>query len=80
MPANSAYINASLYSQWGVADQRVNPNLGFAMSDGVKITLGSTVGQETIAMSVISGQAGAASGTVGFLQLNRGPVMELVHN
>ena len=77
VPANPALVGAVGYNQWGVLDSRVNPSLGFAMSDGVKVTLGNQVGQETVRMSVISGSGGRANSRAGYLQPNRGPVFQL---
>lgn len=79
VPGNSSLLGASAYNQWAIADTRVNPAVGFAMSDGVKITLGSQLGKETIRMSVISGEGMRANARVGFYQPNRGPVFQLVY-
>jgi len=77
VPANPALMGAFAYNQWGVVDPRVNPAVGFAMSDGVKVTLGNQLGVETIRMSVISGQGVYANSRAGFFQPGRGPVFEL---
>lgn len=77
VPANPALVGAVGYNQWGVLDSRVNPSLGFAMSDGVKVTLGNQLGQETIRMSVISGAGARANARAGYFQPNRGPVFQL---
>jgi hypothetical protein len=79
VPAVPQLIGASIYNQWGVTDQRVNPAMGFALSDGVKITLGNQVGVESIRMTVVSGEGQRANGRSGFLQPNRGPVFQLVY-
>ena len=80
VPGNSAWVGATVYNQWAVADSRVNPVMGFAMSDGVKIQIGSQVGIETVRMSVISGQGNRANRRFGFLQPNRGAVFQLIYN
>lgn len=77
IPANPALVGASGYNQWGVFDSRVNPAVGFAMSDAVKVTLGNQLGLDTVRMSVISGQGTYANQRFGFLQPNRGPVFQL---
>ena len=79
IPGNPSLIGASAYNQWGVIDSRVNPALGFTFSDGVKITLGNQVGQDTVRMSVISGQRTSANGRFGYFQPNRGPVFQVAY-
>src|SRR5690606_18168458 len=79
IPANPLYAGVSLFNQWAVADQRVNPAMGFALSDGVKITLGSQVGIDSVFMTVISGEGNVAGNRFGYLQPNRGAVFQLIY-
>ena len=79
IPRSGILLGNVVYNQWGVADQRVSPLMGFALSDGVKVTLGNQLGGNAVSMSVISGQGGQANQRSGFLQPNRGAVFQVVY-
>lgn len=79
VPAQASLAGFSLFNQWAVLDQRVNPTTGFATSDGVKITLGASLGVDTVNMAVISGENGLANNRYGFLQRGRGAVFQLLY-
>jgi len=79
VPGNSAYVGATIYSQWGIIDPRVNPNMGFALSDGVRIKIGPQVGAGLLRSSVISALGSQARNSFGYLQLNRGAIFQLIY-
>lgn len=79
VPANSAYIGAVVYNQWAVAGDRVNPAMGFELSDGVRIKIGPKVGGNTLRMSVISALGGPSRSSAGYLRENEGAIFQLVY-
>lgn len=79
VPLDSSYLGQVVHNQWGVADARVNPAMGFTLSDAVKVTMGNKLGAETVRMSVISGIGNAANSRYGWFQPNRGAVFQLVY-
>ena len=62
-----------------VADDRVNPAVNIATSDGLRFTLGNDVGTAALGMSVVSLAGNLASNqrTPGFVQRGRGLVFQL---
>jgi hypothetical protein len=79
VPANAAYIGAVIYNQWGVAGDRVNPSLGFELSDGVRIKIGNRVGTKVLRMSVISALQGQSRSSSGYIRKNQGAVFQLLY-
>ncbi len=81
VPGDAGLLGAVLYGQWAVGDARVNPAFPLATSDGLQFTLGSTLGQPQVQMSVVSGIGGLAQlpggGRSGLVQPGRGLVFRL---
>ncbi len=78
VPNNKSFVGVVFYNQWLVVDPRVNPIAGLAVSDGVKITLGTTVGSPIIPMSVLSGEGSYAQNRTGFTTMGTGNVFQLI--
>jgi len=79
VPGSATYVGATVYNQWAILDPRVNPSMGFALSDGVRIKIGPQVGSGLLRSSVISALGGQSRSTAGYLQLNRGAVFQLIY-
>lgn len=75
VPGQPSLVGATLYSQWLVADGRVNPAVGFATSEAARISLGNYLNSGFVGMSVVSAFSG--SNQNGYVQPNRGLVLEL---
>ncbi len=72
VPANAFLAGATVYGQWLVQDNRVNPNFPYATSDGIAFKLGDAV---PVAMSVNTGQGQIANGGTGFVVVGHGHVV-----
>ena len=72
-PASASVAGATLYGQWVVQDSRVNPAVNLATSDGLRYTIGT---QLPAAMSTVNGSGQFANGATGYVQLNRGYVVQ----
>ncbi len=55
IPESPAFASMKLYAQWMLIDRRVSQTLPLTFSNGMDITLGSTVGQAAIASSFVYG-------------------------
>jgi hypothetical protein len=77
VPADEALISATLYGQWIVDDDRVNPAFPVATSDGMRFTLGPALGQFSIPMSIVSAGQFLANGATGFVRPGEGLVFRL---
>jgi hypothetical protein len=78
VPNKAKFAGLTFYNQWLVVDQRVNPIANLAVSDGMKITLGTKVGSPIIQMSVLSGEGNYAQSRTGFTSLGTGNVFQLI--
>jgi len=78
VPNNKAFAGIVFYNQWLVIDPRVNPIANLAVSDGMKITLGTAVGSPVIPMSVLSGEGSYAKNRTGFTIGGTGNVFQLI--
>lgn len=79
VPGNPSYVGLSIYAQWVLTDDRVNPAVNLGFSDGVKVTLGNRVGNPTVQMSVISAIGGQANNSFGYYRPNEGAVFQLTY-
>jgi len=77
VPADPALCNNTLYGQWLVQDDRVNPAVNLATSDGLAFTLGPVVGVRAFPMSTVSAAQGLARGRAGYTRLGEGLVFRL---
>jgi hypothetical protein len=77
VPGNPALASANIYGQWVAVDDRVNPAVNLATSDGLRFTLGPTAGGYTVPMSVVSAIANLALGRTGFVRRGEGLVFQL---
>lgn len=77
VPPEPALASSTLYGQWLVQDDRVNPAVNLATSDGLAFTLGPTVGGYTIPMSIVSAAQALSRGRTGFIRRGEGPVFRL---
>jgi hypothetical protein len=81
VPADPGLLGARLFGQWVVGDTRVNPAFPIATSDGLQFTLGTTLGQPQVLMSVVSGVGQLAQlpggGRAGLVQPGRGLIFRL---
>jgi len=77
VPADPALARATLYGQWLLQDDRVNPAVNLATSDGLAFTLGPTVGGYQIPMSMVSAANNLARGRSGFVRPGEGLVFRL---
>ncbi len=76
VPAVGPLLGASLYSQWLCpGDTRVSQAFPLTLSDGLKHTLGTNLNGGFLGMSVVSAFSG--SNQFGYVQPNRGPVVQL---
>ncbi|MHC4512835.1 MAG: hypothetical protein ACYTKC_04050 [Planctomycetota bacterium] len=78
VPNNKSLAGIVFYNQWLVVDPRVNPAIGLAASDGVKVTLGTKMGSPIIPMSVLSGEGNYAQNRTGFTTRGTGNVFQLI--
>ncbi len=78
VPNKSVFAGIVLYNQWLVLDPRVNPAANLAVSDGVKVTLGTTVGSPIIPMTVLSGEGSYAQSRTAFTSIGTGNVFQLI--
>lgn len=78
VPNRSALAGLAFYNQWLVVDPRVSPTANFAVSDGVKVTLGTSVGSPIIPMAVLSGEGRYAERRAGFTSPGTGNVFQLI--
>ena len=77
VPGESALVNATLYGQWVARDDRANPAVNLATSDGLAFTLGPTVGGYQVPMSIVSAANNLAIGRTGFVRPGEGLVFRL---
>lgn len=77
VPAEPGLTNATLYGQWLLRDDRVNPVVNFASSDGLSFRLGGAVGGYTVPMSVVSGAQNLARSGTGFVRVGEGAIFRL---
>jgi hypothetical protein len=77
VPAQAALAGATLYGQWLAQDDRVQPAVNLATSDGLAFTLGPTTGGYALPMSIVSAAQNLAVGRSGFVRLGEGPVFRL---
>jgi hypothetical protein len=77
VPALPSLTSSTLYGQWLLRDDRVNPAVDIASSDGLRFTLGSTVGAYQVPMSVVSGANNLARSGTGFVRTGEGAVFRL---
>jgi hypothetical protein len=77
VPADPALTSQRLYGQWLSQDDRVNPAVNLASSDGLGFTLGPVVGGLTVPMSIVSAAQNLALGRTGFTRLGEGLVFRL---
>ncbi|MEZ5963836.1 MAG: hypothetical protein R3F56_08330 [Planctomycetota bacterium] len=76
IPGYSALLGASLYAQWVCPnDTRVSQSVPLTLSDGLKYTFGNNLNSGSMGMSVVSAFSG--SNQNGYVQPNRGPVVQL---
>jgi hypothetical protein len=76
VPALRALLGASLYSQWLCpGDTRVSQTIPLTLSDGLRHTFGTSLNAGFLGMSVVSAFSG--SNQFGYVQPNRGPVVEI---
>jgi hypothetical protein len=78
VPNKPALAGLVVYNQWLVVDPRVNPMANFAVSDGMKITLGTKVGSPVFQMSVLSGEGSYAQNRTGFTTRGTGNIFQLI--
>ncbi len=78
VPNNPTLAGLVFYNQWLVIDSRVNPTVKLAVSDGMKITLGTKIGSPIIPMSVLSGEGSYNSNRLGFTTSGTGPIFQLI--
>lgn len=78
VPNKTALAGLVFYNQWLVVDPRVNPIANLAVSDGVKVTLGTSVGSPIIPMAVLSGEGSYAQNRTGFTTRGTGNVFQLI--
>lgn len=76
IPADPRLAGAVTFGQFVLRDSRVNPAVGLATSDGVRIELGRGVGT-TVASTVVSGVANLARQRTGFVQPGTGLVFRV---
>ncbi len=77
VPATVDLVGSVLFGQWVARDDRVNPNVRLATSDGLRFTLGPNVGQYSIPMSIVSANGNLAQGRIGFIRRGEGMVFRL---
>lgn len=77
VPASPDLVSSVLFGQWVARDDRVNPSVRIATSDGLRYTLGPDVGPYSIPMSVVSAVGNLAAGRVGFIRRGEGLVFKL---
>ncbi|MEZ5966647.1 MAG: hypothetical protein R3F56_22610 [Planctomycetota bacterium] len=77
VPAEPALTSATLYGQWVLRDDRVNPAVNLATSDGLSFTFGPTVGGYQVPMSIVSAANNLATGRTGFVRPGEGVVFRL---
>lgn len=77
VPGDASLTNASLYGQWLLVDDRVNPAVNLATSDGLTFRLGPTVGGYATPMSVVSAAQNLARGRTGYVNPGTGLVFQL---
>ena len=76
VPAARAYLGTSFYAQWLCpGDTRVSQVIPLTLSDGLRYTLGTSLNAGYLGMSVVSAFSG--SNQFGYVQPNRGPVVEI---
>lgn len=76
VPGLSSLLAASLYSQWFLpGDTRVSTVVPLTTSEGLRHTFGTHLNSRSLGMSVVSAFSG--SNQTGYVQPNRGPVVEL---
>lgn len=77
VPAQQSLANATLFAQWLLRDDRVNPAMNLATSDGLSFTFGPTVGGYTVPMSIVSGAGNLARSGSGFVRPGEGAIFRL---
>lgn len=77
VPGDPALVSSTLYGQWVINDDRVNPAFPLATSDGLRFTLGPAVGQYVLPMSVVSAATNLANGASGYVRRGEGLVFRL---
>ncbi len=77
VPGDPALTSATLFGQWVLRDDRVNPAVDLATSDGLRFTFGPAVGGYSVPMSVVSAGLNLARGRTGFVRPGEGLIFRL---
>ena len=78
VPNQASLAGLTFYNQWLVVDPRVNQVANLAVSDGVRVQLGTKVGSPIIPMSTLSGEGSFYKNATGFLNRGTGMVFQLI--